>query len=65
MFSVYTVPPDSKQTEIRSSDQEASPSAVKNTRVVLVPYCRWKCVPTAISDGVDILRSLGIICYDK
>ena len=36
MFSGCTVPPDSKETELRSSDQEASPSAVKNIGVVLV-----------------------------
>ena len=29
--------PDSKEIELRSSDQEASPSAGKNTGVVLVP----------------------------
>ena len=46
--------PDSKETELRSSNQEASPSAGKITRVVLVPCCTWKCVPTAISVGVDI-----------
>ena len=47
MFSGCTVPPDrldSKETELRSSDQEASPSADKNTGVVLVP-----CASTAIS----------------
>ena len=32
-----TVPLDSTETELGSSDQEASPSAGKNTRVVLVP----------------------------
>ena len=32
-----TVLPDSKETELGSSDQEASPSVGKNTRVVLVP----------------------------
>ena len=32
-----TVPPDSKETKLGSSDQEASPSAGKNTGVVLVP----------------------------
>ena len=37
MFSGCTVPPDSKETELGSSDQEASPSAGKNTGVVLVP----------------------------
>ena len=40
--------------ELRSSNQEASPSADKNTRVILVPCCAWKCVPAAISSGVDI-----------
>ena len=54
MFSGCTVLPDSKETELGSSDQEASPSAGKNTRIVLVPCCTWKCVPTAISSGVDI-----------
>ena len=37
VFSGYNVPPDSKETELGSSDQEASPSAGKNTGVVLVP----------------------------
>ena len=37
MFSGCTVLPDSKETELGSSDQEASPSAAKNTGVVLVP----------------------------
>ena len=32
-----TMPPDSNGTKLESSDQEASPSAGKNTRVVLVP----------------------------
>ena len=54
MFSGYTVPPDSKETELGSSDQEASPSAGKNTGIVLVPCRAWKCVPTATSGGVDI-----------
>ena len=35
-------------------DREASPSACKNIRVVLVPCHAWKCVPKAISSGVDI-----------
>ena len=54
MFSCCTVLPGSKETELRSSDQEASLSAGKNTGVVLVPCRTWKCVPTAISVGVDI-----------
>ena len=51
MFSGCTVLPDSKETKLGSSDQEASPSAGKNTRVVLVSclcmdvrhysYFRW------------------------
>ena len=49
-----TVRPDNKETKLESRDQEASPLAGKNTGVVLVPYCPWKCVPTAISGGVDI-----------
>ena len=37
VFSGYTVLPDSKETELGSSYHEASPSAGKNTGVVLVP----------------------------
>ena len=54
MFSGYNVLPDSKETKLGSSNQEASPSAGENTRVVLVPCHAWKCVPTAISGGIDI-----------
>ena len=46
--------PDTKEAELGNSDQEASPSASKNTWVVLVPCCTWKCVPTAISGAADI-----------
>ena len=53
MFSGCTVPPDRKETEIGSSNQEASPSAGKNTRIILVPCCMWKGAPTAISGVVD------------
>ena len=49
--------PDSKETEIGSSSKEASSSVGKNTRLVLVPQHAWKCVPTAISGGVDIFRA--------
>ena len=34
-----TVPPDGNKTKLGSSDQEASPSAGKNTGIVLVPCC--------------------------
>ena len=54
MFSGCNVLPDSKETELGSSDQEASLSAGKNTRIVLVLCRTWNCVPTAISDVVDI-----------
>ena len=53
MLSGCTVPPDSKETKLGSSEQEASPSAGKNIQIVLVPCRAWKCVPTAISGGVD------------
>ena len=58
MVSGCTVPPDSKETELRSSNQEASPSAGKNTGVVLVP-CRAGSVPTAIYGGADISEVPG------
>ena len=41
MFSGCTVPSDIKDTKVTSTDQEASPSASKNTGVVLVPHCAW------------------------
>ena len=39
------MPPDSKETELGSSDLEASPSAGKNTRVVLVPCSHMEVRP--------------------
>ena len=59
MFSGCSVPPDSKETELRSSDQAASLSVRKNTGIVLVPRCAWKCVSTAISGGADISEVPG------
>ena len=59
MLSGCTVPLDSKETGLGSSDQKASPSADKNIGVVLVPCHIWKCVPTVISGGVDILEVPG------
>ena len=53
------MPPDSKKTELRSSDQETSPSTSKNTGIVLVSCRAWKCDPTAISAGVDISEVAG------
>ena len=59
MFSGCTVLPDSKEAKLGSSNQEAYQSASKITRVVLVPYCPRKCLPTAISGVVDIAEVLG------
>ena len=49
MFSCDTVP-----TELGRRDQEASPSAGKNTGVVLVPCCTWKYAPQDLSGGANI-----------
>ena len=57
------MPPDSKEIQLGSSDQEASPTAGKNTGVVLVPCCACKCIPTAISGGVDISKVSW--CYNR
>ena len=66
MFSCCNVLPDSKETKLGSSDQEASPSAGKNAGIVLVPCHAWKCIPTAISGGIDISKVPGeAICYDR
>ena len=51
--------PDSKETELGSSNQDASPSANRNTGVVYVHVEAWKCIPTAISSGVDISEFPG------
>ena len=59
MLSDCNVPPDSKETQLGSSNQEASPSAGENTGVVLVPCHAWKCVPTVISGSVDISEIPG------
>ena len=59
MFSDCIVLPDSKETELGTSDQEASPSARKNTEVVLVPCHAWMCVSTATSSDVDISEVPG------
>ena len=58
VFSGSTVPPDSKETELGSSDQEASPSASAmfahgSVSLQLFPVV-W-----------IFLRSLGVICYDR
>ena len=61
MFRGCTAPPDSKETKLESSNQEASQTAGKNTGIFLVSCCSWKCTPTAIFGGMDISEVLG--CY--
>ena len=55
MFSSCTELPVSEEMQLGKSNQEASPSAGKNTGVVLVPSCTWKCVPRAFPGAVCIL----------
>ena len=45
--------------EPESSKHETSPSAGKNTGIILVPCYTWKCVLTAISGGVVISEVPG------
>ena len=59
MFPGSTVPPDCKETNLGSRNQEATLSADKNIWIVLVSCYSWKCIPTAISGGVDILEVRG------
>ena len=59
MFFGCTGLRDSKETELESSDQEASPSAGKNSEIVLVPCSTWKCVPTTIFGDVNIPKVPG------
>ena len=51
--------PDSKETILLSSDQEASPLVSKNTGVVLVPCSRMEMCPYSISGVVDIFEVPG------
>ena len=65
MLSGRTVPPDSKEIEIGSSDQEVSPAG-KNTRVVLVPMFMHGSASLQLFPVIWIcLKSLGVICYDS
>ena len=59
MFSGCAVLPDSKETELGSSNQESSPSAGKNAGIVLVPFFAHGSVPTAISGSMDISEVPG------
>ena len=57
VLSGCTVLPDSKESNLPSSDPKA-PSECKNIRIVLVSCCTLKCVPTSIS-SVEIPKALG------
>ena len=59
VFSGCNVPPESKDTKLENSNQVLSLSEGKNTGVVLVPCCAWKCAAKAISSGVDISEVPG------
>ena len=59
MFSRSTAPSDSKETELESNNQEASPSAGKNTGVVFMQCRAWKFVSIAISSGMVIPKVSG------
>ena len=59
MFSCSTVQPDSKETKLGNSNQEASPSASTNTGIVLVSCSTWKCITKANSSGVEISEIPG------
>ena len=48
------MPPDSKETKLGTSNQEASPSAGKNTRAVLVPRLQMEVCPYS-NRGLDAL----------
>ena len=52
MFSGCTVPPDSTENELGSSDQRASPSAGKSAGVVLVPCSRMEVCPYSYFWGI-------------
>ena len=58
-FCCWSFSPDSKETKLGSSHQEASLSAGKNTRVVLVPYSCMEVRSSAVSSGVDISEVPG------
>ena len=65
IFLGRTVPPDSKETKPGSSDQESSPSAGKNIRILLVPCHLWDISRQLFTVVWIFPRSLGVICYDR
>ena len=59
VFSGCMFPPDGKEIKIRSSDQDVSPSVVKNTVFDLVLCGTSKCVPIAIFSDGDTSKAPG------
>ena len=65
-FRGFNASPDSKETNLGSSDQEAFPSLDKNTEVVILPCSRMKVMSLQLFLLVRIfLSSLGVICYNR
>ena len=56
MFPIYTLQPDSKETEVGSRDQEAFSIAAEFTGVVLIPCHAQKHVSTTTSGDVYISK---------
>ena len=56
VFSGCTVLPDSKETELGGSDQEASPASGKNTGVVLVPCSCMEVRPCSYFQWCEYFR---------
>ena len=65
MFSGCTVLPDSKETELGSSDQEASPSASKNNGSFSAMFMHGSASLQLFPVVLIFLRSLGVICYNR
>ena len=59
MFSGCTDLPDSKETKLGGSNQEASPSAGKNIGVVSITCCARKCVNISEVPGSHLLRKMS------
>ena len=59
MFYGSTTLPDIKETKVGYSNYEVSPSTDKNTEIILLLCFTCKCLPTAISGGVDIFNVPG------
>ena len=65
MFSGCSVPLDSKESELGSIDQEASPSAGQNNGVVLVPCSRMEVRPYSYLQWCGYFRGLRVSFVTK